>query len=126
MAKSELTERFLQAYNTLLQQTPALTLKDFTSSIGVSPSLMTEMRKGRSDVGSRALQNIVIIYNISPTWLLLGEGEMMRGAQPSECSSNTSQSTDNTEIEQLRQEVARLKDEKIKLLEKIVSLQDTH
>jgi transcriptional regulator with XRE-family HTH domain len=126
MAKSELTERFLQAYNTLLKQTPALTLKDFTSSIGVSPSLMTEMRKGRSDVGVKALQNIVIAYNISPEWLLLGEGEMMRSAQPSSKSTDTPPSTDNTEIEQLRQEVQRLKDEKIKLLEKIISLQDTH
>lgn len=126
MAKSELTERFLQAYNTLLRQIPALTLKDFTSNIGISPSLMTEMRKGRSDVGVKALQNIVIIYDVSAEWLLRGEGEMLRSAQPSSKPTDTHPSTDNTEIEQLRQEVQRLKDEKIKLLEKIISLQDTH
>lgn len=99
----------------------------FAMSIDVAPTVIENVvgkRQGKPSFD--VLCALCANANISAEWILRGEGEMMRGAQPSECSSNTSQSTDNTEIEQLRQEVARLKDEKIKLLEKIVSLQDTH
>ena len=104
-----------------------LSINKLEATLGASKGVFAKALKGDGNTSTQWVEKFCSIYNtVSPEWLLLGEGEMMRGAQPSECSSNTSQSTDNTEIEQLRQEIARLKDEKIKLLEKIVSLQDTH
>lgn len=38
--------------------------------------LITEISKGRSNVGTSVLQNTVQIYGVSATWLLVGTGEM--------------------------------------------------
>ena len=51
---------------------------------------------------------------------------VINGIEPMRPGVSTPPTANNTELEQLRQEVQRLKDEKIKLLEKIISLQDTH
>ena len=43
---------------------------------------MTEIDKGRSAVGVNAIQNIVLKYNISSSWLLTGEGTMLKNDAP--------------------------------------------
>lgn len=49
--------------------------KDFAQRIGVSASLVTEVTKGRSNVGIQAIQNLVDLFGFSAKWLLLGEGD---------------------------------------------------
>ena len=49
----------------------------FAKEINASPSLMTEIRKGRSkSVSSTVLDSIYRRYNVNINWLLTGEGEM--------------------------------------------------
>lgn len=107
--------------------TQRLSVADFERQNQLSNGYLGKMRKRNAGIGEEVLVRIIEnCPDLSPLWLLLGEGEMMRSAKPSSKPTDTHPSTDNTEIEQLRQEVQRLKDEKIKLLEKIISLQDTH
>lgn len=51
--------------------------------------MITEIYKGRSAVGTTAIQNIVRIFNISGDWLLTGEGEMLKShhSEPSKAPS---------------------------------------
>lgn len=118
-----INERFQIVIDTLYKGNK----RAFAMSINVAPTVIENVvgkRQGKPSFD--VLCSLCANANISPEWLLLGEGEMLRSAQPSSKPTDTHPSTDNTEIEQLRQEVQRLKDEKIKLLEKIISLQDTH
>lgn len=53
--------------------------KDFASKIGISTSMITEICKGRSNVGSLTLQNIVLAFPIiNALWLLTGIGSMLQ------------------------------------------------
>lgn len=78
-----LSARFIEAYNVLLKQCKVSDKKDFATKIGISSSMMTEISKGRSNVGTSAIQNIVTQFNISADWLLTGAGEMLKDAHSS-------------------------------------------
>lgn len=69
---SDVTKRFIEAYNRLIVEKRVGGAKDFANSIGISTSMMTEISKGRSNVGVTALQNIVISYGVDACWLLTG------------------------------------------------------
>ena len=69
---NDVTKRFIEAYNRLIAEKKTSGAKDFANSIGVSTSMMTEISKGRSNVGVTALQNIVMFYGIDACWLLTG------------------------------------------------------
>ncbi|SEG05852.1 helix-turn-helix domain-containing protein [Parabacteroides chinchillae] len=73
---SELTIRFKEAYDYLLSMGEVTGYKDFATKIGISTSMITEIFKGRSNVGATALQNIVLIFKIDGNWLLAGIGEI--------------------------------------------------
>lgn len=75
--KNEISSRFIMAYEQLLADNKTTDQKDFASKIGISPSMMTEILKGRSAVGTTAIQNIVLNFNISANWLLTGQGNML-------------------------------------------------
>lgn len=76
--KNEISARFIKAYNTLVEMGQISDKKDFASKIGISPSMVTEISKGRSSVGLTAIQNIVSSFNVSSEWLLTGEGNMLK------------------------------------------------
>lgn len=69
---SNVTKRFIEAYNKLIAEKKVSGAKDFANSIGISTSMMTEISKGRSNVGVTALQNIVNSFNVDAYWLLTG------------------------------------------------------
>ncbi len=75
---SELTIRFKEAYDYLLSMGEVTGYKDFATKIGISTSMITEIFKGRSNVGATALQNIVLIFKIDGNWLLAGVGEIIQ------------------------------------------------
>lgn len=62
--------------NELLRQGKVSDKKAFASTVGCSTSMITEISKGRSNVGTSVLQNTVQTYGVSATWLLTGMGEM--------------------------------------------------
>lgn len=73
--KNEVSRRFLEAYEHLRQSGKTSDKKDFAQRIGISASLMTEVSKGRSNVGMRAVQNLVGLFGVPAGWLLTGEGD---------------------------------------------------
>lgn len=76
-AKNEVSARFIEAYETLLRDNKVSDKRSFAAKLGISASMVTEISKGRSSVGTSAIQNIVLQFNIDPKWLLTGEGPML-------------------------------------------------
>ncbi|WP_304581968.1 XRE family transcriptional regulator [uncultured Alistipes sp.] len=79
---NELTTRFIAAYDHLLKSGAVADQKDFAGKIGVSTSMITEIFKGRSNVGVQAIQNIVNTFAIPADWLLTGRGAMTASPAP--------------------------------------------
>ena len=80
-AKNEVSARFIEAYETLLKDKKVSDKRDFAAKLGISASMVTEISKGRSSVGTSAIQNIVLQFNIDAKWLLTGEGTMLQGTE---------------------------------------------
>lgn len=74
--KNEISARFVEAYEALLNNDVVTDKRDFATKLGISASMMTEITKGRSSVGTSAIQNIVSQFNIDANWLLTGKGDM--------------------------------------------------
>ena len=54
-----------------------MTQKEFSEAIGISPSAINQLIKGKSKgLKSDTIVRIVEKFNVNPTWLLTGEGEM--------------------------------------------------
>lgn len=77
-AKYDISKRFIEAFESLVKVGKVADKKDFASKIGISASMVTEISKGRSNVGTLAIQNIVSQFNISGDWLLTGTGNMLK------------------------------------------------
>lgn len=88
-AKNEVSARFIEAYETLLRDKKVSDKRSFAAKLGISPSMVTEISKGRSSVGTSAIQNIVLQFNIDPKWLLTGEGSMLASSSSSSPSSTS-------------------------------------
>lgn len=82
-AKNDVSSRFIAALECLLGENVVSDKKAFAAKLGISPSMITEIYKGRSAVGTTAIQNIVTVFNISGDWLLTGEGSMFKSSQKS-------------------------------------------
>ncbi|MDD3079665.1 MAG: hypothetical protein PHH37_11265 [Paludibacter sp.] len=73
-----LNVRFLDFYRFLLQNRIVKNAKDFTERLSVSSSFMTEIKKGRSNVGTKIIQNAVIEFGLNANWLFSGDGEKIQ------------------------------------------------
>lgn len=128
--KKEVSNRFIEAYERLLSDGLVTSKKEFASSVGVSPSMVTEISKGRSSVGTSAIQNIVLLYGISGEWLLTGKGNMLKSVVEQPSSPQQSNDEEPTpllhqlldtikeqaeEIGQLKEQVRQLTIEKERL-----------
>ena len=78
---NELSVRFLKVLEFLIDKKYVSDNKDFASKISVSASLITEISKGRSNVGLTAIQNTVLAFPIDSDWLLTGRGCMFRDSE---------------------------------------------
>lgn len=95
-AKNEVSARFIEAYETLLRDNKVSDKRSFAAKLGISASMVTEISKGRSSVGTSAIQNIVLQFNIDPKWLLTGEGEMLNiSPQCKKTCTNPTKQDDN-------------------------------
>lgn len=74
--KKDVSSRFIEVLNELLKRGCLRDKKAFALSVGCSTSMITEISKGRSNVGVSVLQNTVLNFGVSATWLLVGAGEM--------------------------------------------------
>lgn len=117
--KNEISQRFIEAYETLLNRNIISDKRNFASKLGISASMVTEISKGRSSVGVTAIQNIVSVFNISAHWLLTGNGEILQkpqstAAEPAPTYKNEHEITDNASliaiIQEQAEEIGRLKE----------------
>ncbi len=74
--KKEVSARFIEAFDMLVDKGLVNDKRDFASKLGISASMITEISKGRSSVGTSAIQNLVAIFGIDANWLLTGVGDM--------------------------------------------------
>ncbi len=79
---SDITNRFIETYSCLIEMGQVSDKKEFAQTIGISSSMMTEISKGRSNVGMSAIQNIVKYFSVSAEWLLTGAGNMFKTCPP--------------------------------------------
>lgn len=79
MATNDVTDRFLDVYNYLVDTKSVINSTDFAKKIGITVSLMSEITHRRSNVGVKAIQNTVINFTqIDSEWLLSGTGSMLK------------------------------------------------
>lgn len=78
---NDVTLRFMEAVAYLQKSGRVGAISDLAKKLGVSTSLMTEIGKERSNAGVTPIQNIVRVFGISATWLLTGQGDMLRDEQ---------------------------------------------
>jgi repressor LexA len=89
-----ITERFISVYRHLANEKNISNGKEFAETIGISPQLLTEITKGRNEVGLKAIQNTLLTYDfINPNWLLNGKGEMGLSTNPQLTSITPNNST---------------------------------
>ena len=79
-AKNDISARFIKAYDELLSRKKVVDKKDFANKLGISASMVTEISKGRSNVGTLSIQNIVLQFGVNAEWLLTGQGDMLDAA----------------------------------------------
>ena len=73
--------RFIDLYNYLKKEKIIRNSSDLAKNIGVSISLITEIKKGRSSLGTKIIQNLVKMYGLNTEWLFTGKGEMLKNTE---------------------------------------------
>lgn len=73
---SDITLRFIDACRHILKEGLASNNKDLAMKLGTSPQMLTEINKGRSNIGLVAIQNIVNNFQVNSSWLITGNGKM--------------------------------------------------
>lgn len=74
---NEITKRYLEFITQLIDNKSVKDSADFARTVGVSVSSITEISKGRTNVGLAAIQKTVSQFpNLNLNWLILGVGEI--------------------------------------------------
>lgn len=112
---NDLSSRFIEVVQYLTENRIVSGNKDFASKIGVSNSMITEIFKGRSNVGVSAIQNTVLLFSIDANWLITGRGSMLGSLQSNEpIIDNTSkQSVEESMLYKMYQQEKAEKEAKI-------------
>ena len=63
----------------LIQKKSGKTLPEFAKSLGVSRDSLINYQQNRTSPDSRLLSTLCELYQVNPTWLLLGEGKPVSG-----------------------------------------------
>ncbi len=90
-------------------------------NLGVKPAKFSEIMNERMAAGLDIIQNLCIKYNVSPTWLLLGEGEMLRTAEAQEASAAAPE-TANSHVATLINILNNTLAEKDKQIDRLLSI----
>jgi len=69
---NDLSIRFIAVFEELMTSNQVKNQIDFCKKIGISPSQFTEIRNNRSQVGIKALHNLVKEFDVDANYLLKG------------------------------------------------------
>ena len=76
MGKEQINSRVINAVGVVLDSHKELTQTAIAKMLGIKPSTLTEILKGRMNASSDLMALLVSNFGVSATWLLVGTGEM--------------------------------------------------
>ena len=76
MGKEQINSRVINAVGVLLNTHKELTQTAIAKMLGIKPSTLTEILKGRMNASVDLMELLASNYGVSATWLLVGTGEM--------------------------------------------------
>lgn|SRR5690606_6975651 len=75
----DVTKRFIEFYNYLVNEKKVKNAADFANKTELSRSIITEITKGRTNCGVKIIQNTVQKFpELDLYWLITGRGEMLK------------------------------------------------
>lgn len=120
----ELSSRFIEVIKHLKKNGVVSDNKEFASKIGVSNSMITEIYKGRSNVGMTAIQNTVLSFSVSADWLITGRGSMFSNEQSQLSKGIVTQNPASVEESIIYKMYEKKDEENRSLLKEIGSLEE--
>lgn len=76
MGKEQINSRVIAAVGVLLDTHKELTQTAIAKMLGIKPSTLTEILKGRMNASLDLMALLASNFGVSATWLLIGTGEM--------------------------------------------------
>lgn len=110
-------DRFLQYL-----EYKGITENKATVDCGLSKGLINQAKNGKSDLGNKAVEKVLIFYqDLNKVWLLTGEGEMLNSDQPEDSMAEQPE-PDTSLVEYLKRKVAELEGKVEKLTDEKADL----
>lgn len=76
MGKEQINSRVINAVGVVLDTHKELTQTAISKMLGIKPSTLTEILKGRMNASLDLMELLASNFGVSATWLLVGTGEM--------------------------------------------------
>lgn len=76
MGKEQINSRVINAVGVVLDSHKELTQTAIAKMLGIKPSTLTEILKGRMNASLDLMELLASNFGVSATWLLVGAGEM--------------------------------------------------
>lgn len=76
MGKEQINSRVIAAVGVVLDTNKELTRTAIAKMLGIKPSTITEILKGRMNASLDLMELLASNFGVSATWLLVGTGEM--------------------------------------------------
>lgn len=76
MGKEQINSRVINAVGVVLNTHKELTQTAISKMLGIKPSTLTEILKGRMNASLDLMELLASNFGVSATWLLVGTGEM--------------------------------------------------
>ena len=76
MGKEQINSRVINAVGVVLDSHKELTQTAIAKMLGIKPSTLTEILKGRMNASVDLMELLASNFGVSATWLLVGAGEM--------------------------------------------------
>ena len=76
MGKEQINSRVINAVGVVLDSHKELTKTAIAKMLGIKPSTLTEILKGRMNASVDLMELLASNFGVSATWLLVGTGEM--------------------------------------------------
>ncbi|MBQ7607987.1 MAG: helix-turn-helix domain-containing protein [Desulfovibrionaceae bacterium] len=104
----------------------SLTQKDFAEKLGINPNTLRSYECGRSLPNQEVLERVCVQFSVSPSWLLLGKGEMKSKENEAASATGSPQDTVRTDTETTKPRAngEGALTEKIRLLEELLCAKD--